>query len=1165
DRLGREDVGAPDDRFGREDAGAPDDRFGREDAGAPDDRFGREDAAAPYADAGAAAEESPLAEGPLGTVNIRHPRGAAHAVETPLVEGPLGTVNLKRPRTPSAPPLSAPPFRSAFAPPPPAAQAPPLRGAPAAPPEMPAPPFPAAPPVTALSHPEPSSDRILAPRRPSILASGGAPAALHHPPPTALEVPVPGGRRAVPPPDYGDDGSGTASSDAGTGPRAFDGGDYTSADNRAPGERSDARAATRDGDGDADDGTTHVRPAPDFAAPAAATPGPAPARPATLLDGLSAILDVRERRGPAAALDGLQLASQPAPHAPAAAAGPDPLDLVLGAASGTSMPLAGAADRLAPRFRWGALGAALGAAALLGLAGALLWFSHRARLREDSVREALALAAQIAADDTWKAYHEAADVVVGVDVPAADYPALAARRAYLEASLVVRFDLADVAALRAALARIPPAANPTSDATFAAAVLAAAEDGRTGADTALRALDAAADAFADEPSLEYLRGELRLRLGDEKAARKAFERALALDAGHVPSLVALGLLEAADGADGAAERRLTDALALSHDHAGALVARYRVLERRRSDTRAAAAALAALLAREAELAPRDLAWARLCLARHYLRSGDAPKMEALLAKLRAAPPADSVLQRETAALLLALGRTAEAAALCDGALRPDLAERDRAPLVTLAAFAALERGDTAGALARLGTLADARAPLPLYLRGRAELASGAAAKAAEDLAAARAADPTLLAAALWLGRAQVKLGLAKAAVETLSAAARAAAAPAPAPSPGPAAPAADRALEPARWVPPGALPAALGRAHLLAGNALAARRSFETALERDEADPDVHYDLAMLFRAAKDAPAKEKHLLRALELRADFPAARKELGALRALEGRYREALADLEPALAKDPIDAKLAQLLLEAALSESDAAGAERHLKELRSAGMGEVKLATWTARLQLCAGHGGEARKTAEAALPLAPRDAGLLSLMGEVALMGGDAKAARKLFETALASDHGHLRAALGLAEAFLRLGDARRAEDGFAAVVRRAAGALMPRRYTARAWLGLARAQLARHDAGRALESAAAAAALVPDWKEALVTEGRLAAEAHKAERARDAWARAAAVDPKDPEVRFGLAEALRATGAATDAVAAYKGYLEVAPTGKWRGVAEHWIAALGKK
>lgn len=211
-------------------------------------------------------------------------------------------------------------------------------------------------------------------------------------------------------------------------------------------------------------------------------------------------------------------------------------------------------------------------------------------------------------------------------------------------------------------------------------------------DKALAAVAALEAKAPKNPVAPNLRGVAELGRGDRAAARRAFEAALALDAGYFPAAANLANLDLADNRPDAARARFQAVLAVKKDSVPAMVA-LADLETRAGRREAALA----WLQKAAAADPKAIA-PRARLVRHHLERGEPQRALAIAREAVAAQPDAPEALDLLGSAQLAAGQTQNAVATF-GKLAQKLPHRPRAHL------------RLAGALVAAGNLEGARTAL----------------------------------------------------------------------------------------------------------------------------------------------------------------------------------------------------------------------------------------------------------------------------------------------------------------------------------------------------------------------------------------------------------------------------------------------------------------------
>ncbi len=364
---------------------------------------------------------------------------------------------------------------------------------------------------------------------------------------------------------------------------------------------------------------------------------------------------------------------------------------------------------------------------------------------------------------------------------------------------------------------------------------------------------------------------------DAAGAKAAFEKVLQGTPAHLPSRLELAVLAEAAGDLTDAEAQLAWLLADGADQklapaerARALVVKGALLSRVSQK-----AAEADQVLEKAVQADGRLVEARLALAAHRLRRGDAQgaiaALEPLAAQAAGVPPLAALRIRA----LAAAGRALDASSLADQAL----ARSPGDPALLLAKAAALEASGKASDASSLFRDAAARDPAafePRLALGRIALASGDLVKARTELVAAAEKGPREPVAHALLGELAAAEGDAAAAEKELAAA---------------------LALDPEFAL------AELGLAKLAHGRGddAVARARLERALAVDPRLVEGHVLYGTLLWRSRDLPGAEKAFQAAVDLRPAHALALSRLGAVKLERGDVDGAVQRLTAATAED------------------------------------------------------------------------------------------------------------------------------------------------------------------------------------------------------------------------------------------------------------------------
>ncbi|HEX9306057.1 MAG TPA: tetratricopeptide repeat protein [Anaeromyxobacter sp.] len=479
-------------------------------------------------------------------------------------------------------------------------------------------------------------------------------------------------------------------------------------------------------------------------------------------------------------------------------------------------------------------------------------------------------------------------------------PAFAARLAVTLATTPGPATLQQETALEQASAKAPPDAE-----VFALLARAALERGDAPRAAALYArletLQPGTPRAGHGAGLALLAGR------DVAGAKAAFEKVLQATPGHLPSRLELAAIaeEAGDRVD--AEAQLAGLLVDGADQKLAPAERARALALRgnllsRAASRSAEADQVLDAAVKAD--PR-LVGARLALARHRLRRGDAAgavtALEPLAAQAAALPAVAAIRIRA----LAAAGRALDASSLSDQAL----AKTPGDPALLLAKAAALDasgKADDAALLFRDAAARDPGAYEPRLALGRLALARRDLAQARLDLQAAAEKGPREPAAQAGLGELAAAEGDAAAA---------------------------ERAFQAALSIDPEYAPAEIGLAKLAIakGDEAAARTRLGRALAIDPRNVEGHLAQGTLLWRVRDLAASEKELQAAVDLQPRNAVALLRLGAVKLERGEDVDgAVTRLTAATNEDPRLAEARQWLGRALLKKGETPSAIAMLRK-------------------------------------------------------------------------------------------------------------------------------------------------------------------------------------------------------------------------------------------
>lgn len=289
----------------------------------------------------------------------------------------------------------------------------------------------------------------------------------------------------------------------------------------------------------------------------------------------------------------------------------------------------------------------------------------------------------------------------------------------------------------------------------------------------------------------------------------------------------------------------------------------------------------------------------------------------------------------------------------------------------------------------------------------------------------------------------------------------------------------------------------------------------ERALADAGEGPAVEFLRGRLHEARGDRDSARAFYERAAEDPAEYVRARVRLGALEIAEGKPREAIQRMEPAVQRAPGDLELVLLLVRAHLAAGSADRAEEIVRQAESQRPNSPELAM--AKAQIALGQ-GQVRRALAALTELAqqrPEDVEVLVALADAARRSGNSDAARDAYERLLRVNASHSGALIGLVELAVDSGDVAAAD---AAITRAREGGIPD------ADLGAARARLlVFQGAGNAAVEALQQAANQIDTAAIWSALGRALLQAERDDEANRAFRRALRLDPSDVEAHLGTA------------------------------------------
>jgi len=866
-------------------------------------------------------------------------------------------------------------------------------------------------------------------------------------------------------------------------------------------------------------------------APVKATAGAVPARPAPGKP-------VPARAPDKAALDKAAVeARSPRPAA-------EPTGRTRGEAEPAKKPAPGGRRRLVRRrgaWAWWQILVVVGAVAMAGVVAGLVVRSARmkkqlSRLR-DAARSQLArgnLSDYNAAEENWSK-------VISMKSDRSSRSA----RARVRAAMAAEFGEGLTEAQKQVTA-LGSAEN--MEAASARIYLALAQGKSTEAVAQARA---AATKYPNDTLPRYLLGRSLLAAGDAEAAVSLLELAVQKDSGDVLAWRALGVARAQRGQLEPARDAFQHALALNPGHVQSVIDSAR-LDVRRGDkdslARAESDLESVVNARRDQASRVQLAWAHLALAELRARLGEGKRArEALSDAAASRPEADAAFGEALATTLLALGDESAARAEAEKVLALDpgrLVSRRILAQILLAddrPQAALEglggRGGAAGQLA-----AD---PEAMVLRGRAYLMLGELELAQKELDAALVKAPADVSAKVARARVDVARGQ-----PTLATA----------------------ALRPLMLERPGdpELAAGLGAALRADGSAEAvaeARKVLEAVTSQATGPGAVAalLELARLHRSQGRLGDARGVLSRALELKPRSRDAKLEDALIRFDSGEASAAAQSLAQLTSEG--DARPLELLWAArtSMAVGQLSEAEKQLDRLAKTDAYRGEGARERGRLALARRNPPSAVSELRRAVQLAPDDIEARVLLVDALLAANDSPGAdaalrdartrpalRGAPELEVASAHVHLWAgrfqpAIKAASSGMRGLEARRA----------------PSRVIADAHVWLGRAFYDDGQLSKAAPEFQRAGQLDASNASAFYYLGLVFDELGQSpEEAKQSFQKAIAADPSFAEAHFQLGDLLRRMGQGRAAKASFEKYLELAPRGDYAEEARRLVDSL---
>ncbi len=484
---------------------------------------------------------------------------------------------------------------------------------------------------------------------------------------------------------------------------------------------------------------------------------------------------------------------------------------------------------------------------------------------------------------------------------------------------------------------------------------------------------------------------------DAAGAKAAFEKVLQKVPGHLQARIELAALAEAAGDVAQAEAQLAPVLADGADQRLAPAERARALALRgtllaRAAERAAEADKVLEAAVQAD--PR-LVEARLALARHRLRRGNAQGAVAALEPLAAQAPAVPALAALRIRALAAAGRALDASSLADQAL----AKTPGDPALLLAKAAALAasgKGPEAAALFRDAAARDPAAFEPRLALGRIALARGDLAQARVELAAAVEKGPREPAAHAVLGELAALEGDPAAAEKAFGAA---------------------LALDPEYAL----AEVGMAKLALARGDAAGARARLDRALAVDPRNVEGHFQRGTLLWQARDLPEAERSFQAVVDLQPKHAVALARLGAVKLERGEDVDGALQRLTAATNEDANLAEARLWLGRALLKKgetpSAINAFRRAVALEPSSVHHIQLGLALER----SGSPTEAVEEYRAAAAVDPKSAEPLERLGALFATNGRFEDAAAAFEKAIAVEPRASRHRIAFADAKAKLG------------------------------------------------------------------------------------------------------------------------------------------------
>jgi tetratricopeptide (TPR) repeat protein len=483
-------------------------------------------------------------------------------------------------------------------------------------------------------------------------------------------------------------------------------------------------------------------------------------------------------------------------------------------------------------------------------------------------------------------------------------------------------------------------------------------------------------------------GVVRQQSGQAKEAEAAFRRAVALDPSSADAKLGLASVLWTQGRIPEAEAAIKEALGNQPQHvlANRMLALLYVATGRRNEAIEPLKTVA-----DHSSTPE----ARLVLADYYLNLGRTAEATALLTELASNPAAFAAAESRLAALDYANRRTAEAHKRLDAVLAR--APKNVDALVLKAQWLADENKlDEALQRAKDAVAANPQAATAQFALGAIHDRRREVAEAIASYNEALRLNPRATAAQLALSRLSLSAGDASASLSY---------------------------AEQARTGDPSSLSAraAVVRGLIAAGNVTRAETEIADLLKKAPNSPDVQVLHGSLLAMKHDAAGARRAYERALKAQPGFLGALSGLTYLDLTAKMPSQAIARLEPEIAKRPTDAPLLALAANAYNATGDLAKAEQTLRRIVSADPYFHVGYTMLANFYVQHGRMDEARAEFEGLAKRDPSNIGARTMVGILLEMQGKREEARKSFEATVAANENAAIAANNLAYIYAEQG------------------------------------------------------------------------------------------------------------------------------------------------